>query len=99
MAFVVAGGFALRLSGFQLRVGNGVLASRDGFFRTQSCRVSEIRSLDLQWVEQRWLWKRTSKLRIVITLINGRSLQINPKPFNSKSIATLQSLIHTSATR
>jgi len=83
------------LRGFRLRIWDGVFEYRDGFYRTYSCKLDDIKSTRTQWISWRFLWRALKVPRMIVDLTdpNAAPILINTKPFSRTSIASFRDLI------
>ena len=96
MLCLICGGlWVLWLRGFRIRIQNGIFEYRDGFYRTHSCKLDEIKSTRAQWISWRFLWRALKVPRMIVNVTdpNAEPILINTKPFSRTSLASFRDLI------
>jgi hypothetical protein len=74
--------WSLWLSGFRIRVVDGVLEYRDGLYRTSRIPLGEIAQMRSEWVRWHLLGRKLEVPRLAVIGVDGeKAILINPKPF------------------
>jgi hypothetical protein len=87
----------LWISGHRVRIGDGQLHYRSGFFQSRSIRLADIESIVNTWERLNILGREIKIPRVTVNARNQiQSFQINLKPFPRYALKELQALVRSS---
>lgn len=94
ICFIVALLWIAWLRGFRLRIKDGIFEYRDGFYRSYSCKLDDIKRTRTQWISWRFLWRAIKVPRMIIDVTDpaAQPIAINTKPFSRAGLASFRDL-------
>ena len=91
--------WTLWLNGFRLRILNGSVIYRDGFYKTHSLPLECVAKVEYNWVNWRFITRIIKVPRLIVHSGDSKFLLINPKPFSKNDLRVFRSICEYSNPR